>query len=475
MAASQLKVLLDELTSILSEMGALESSVPEGEAMPEDGVSKMESLSQRAEKVKGQIAFWEARTEKEKEYRSILNRCAPVYAGQAAATAAAATAVQTAAAGDSGVEQRSAAPANRNYAVPKAYGRLRAFEGADAEQRALRAGMFLRGYVFGKGTGGEEARRWCLDHGVEHRAQAGGVNESGGVLVPPEFSTEVIRLVEQYGVFPSRAKRVSMKSEQMFVPRRTGGLTAQPIGENSQPTDSNINYNAVELVAKLWGIGNRLPNSLIEDSPVRMADELAIETAYAFAKAYDDCGFIGDGSLASYHGTTGITVKIDDGKHTKSVVTAASGHQTFDSLTMTDLTALVARLPVYARRRAAFYVSPVGWGAGLLRLLASVNGNTGNAVADGFPEKFLGYPVYLCHSMVGDLTGTNGKIGVLFGDLEMAATFGDRREISLKTSTERYIEFDQTYTFASSRVAINVHDLGDTAKAGPIVALKFAA
>jgi hypothetical protein len=469
-AASQLKVLLDELTSILSEMGALEGSVPEGEAMPEDGVAKMESLSQRAEKVKGQISFWEARTEKEKEYRSILNRCAPVYADQAAATAAAATAAQSASA-LAGVDQRSAHPGNRGYAIPKAYGKLRAFEGADAEQRALRSGMFLKGFCFGDA----EARRWCHDNGVEHRAQAGGINETGGVLVPPEFSAEVIRLVEQYGRFPAQAQNVTMNSDQMFIPRRTGGLTAQPIGENSQPNDSNINYNSVELVAKLWGIGNRLPNSLIEDSPVKLADELAIESAYAFAKAYDDAGFIGDGSLASYHGTTGLTVKIDDGKHTKSVVTSGAGRNTFDTLTMPDFTSLVARLPVYARRRAAFYISPVGWGAGMLRLLAQTGGNTGTNVAEGFPEKFLGYPVYLCHSMVGDLTGTANKIGVLFGDLSMAASFGIRREVTLKTSTERYIEFDQTYTFASARVAINVHDLGDNNKAGPIVALKFAA
>lgn len=474
MAASQLKVLLDELTSILSEMGALEGEVPEGETMPEDGVAKMEALSQRAEKVKGQIAFWEARQEKEKEYRSLLNRCAPVYAAQAEKTAAAATAEQAASVAGSGVESRSANP-GRNYAIPKAYGRLQAFEGPDAEQRALRAGMYLRGYVFGKGTAAEEARRWCLDHGVESRAQAGGINETGGVLVPPEFSTEVIRLVERYGVFPAQAQRVGMKSDQMFVPRRAGGLTAVAIGENSSPADSNITYNSVELVAKLWGIGNRLPNSLLEDSPVRMADELAVETAYAFAKAYDDCGFVGDGSLKDYHGVTGVAVKIDDGKHTKGVVTAATSHNTFDTLTMSDVTSLIARLPVYAKRRAAFYIHPVGWGAGLLRLLAQSGGNTGSNVADGFPEKFLGYPVYLCHSLLGDLTGTGGKISMLFGDLAMAATFGDRREISLKTSTERYIEFDQTYTFASARVAINVHDIGDNTKAGPVVALKFAA
>jgi HK97 family phage major capsid protein len=64
-------------------------------------------------------------------------------------------------------------------------------------------------------------------------------------------------------------------------------------------------------------------------------------------------------------------------------------------------------------------------------------------------------------------------VGVLFGDLSQAATFGERRAVSIRTASERYIEFDQTLTFATTRNAMVVHDLGSTTKAGPLVALKF--
>jgi HK97 family phage major capsid protein len=77
--------------------------------------------------------------------------------------------------------------------------------------------------------------------------------------------------------------------------------------------------------------------------------------------------------------------------------------------------------------------------------------------------------------MQSALTGTTSSIVALFGDLSLAATYGDRRAVSIKTASERYIEYDQTLTFATARVAINVHDLGSTTVAGPIVALKTAA
>jgi HK97 family phage major capsid protein len=104
---------------------------------------------------------------------------------------------------------------------------------------------------------------------------------------------------------------------------------------------------------------------------------------------------------------------------------------------------------------------------------SNAGGNSTDNVAAGFGETFLGYRVRLVHSMESGLTGTTGKVAALFGDLSQAATFGERRAISIKTASERYVEYDQTLTFATTRNAMVVHDLGSTTKAGPVVALKF--
>ena len=455
MATSQVKALLDELTSVLAEMGALEEMAPEEKGMPEESVQRMEELSERAAKIKGRIEFHERMEARQKELRSVLDRSAPASKSNDS--------------GNDGSASSGREPERRSIpAVPRGQPKSKVFLGPDGDERAYRVGMHLRGYVFGDA----EARRWCVEHEV--RAQSGSVNALGGVLTPPEFSTEVIRLVEEYGVFPTEAKRRSMKSDQLFVPRRVGGLKAQPIGENDTPPESQITYNQVELVAKLWGSGNRTPNSLIEDSPIGLADELAIENALAFAQAWDDAGFVGDGGPA-FHGTTGLITALSNLANARGVVTAGTGRTTFDTLTIPDFTAVMARLPVFARRNAKWYISPYGWAAGMARLMITQNGNKKDDVAGAMPDTFLGYPVRQVVSMLGDATGTAGKILCAFGDMSMSSSFGDRRQITVKTSADRFMEYDQTFTFTTARASLVNHDIGSATAAGPIVALKAAA
>jgi HK97 family phage major capsid protein len=464
-ATAQLKALAEQLTQLVAEMEAMEESVPEGEVMSEEDSVRLADLDDKATKVRSRIEFFEKRLAKEGELRAVLNRCAP-------AVAAGTDKLKSATGTD---EQESRAMGVKidsiEWARPKAYGSLRAFKGPDAEQRALRAGMHIRGYILGDTA----ARQWCIANNVgqEMRAQSSSINDAGGVLVTPEFSNEVIRLVEEYGVIPTAFKRTPMGSESLFVRRRISGLTARPLGESQAPSSSDIKYNSVELTAKAWGHGNVTPNSLIEDSPISMADELVIESSLAFAKAFDEAGFIGDGT-STYNGVEGITIKIVRSDYSKSVVTAATGHNTFGTLDIPDFVSVVSRLPQYVRQ-PKWYISPAGYGTAMLRLMAAAGGNAKADIAGGFPDQFMGYPVVKVLPMVSDLTSTGGKVLALFGDLTLSSTFGERRSVSLKTDTSRYVELDQTYTFATTRVAIVTHDLGSTTEAGPVIALKAAA
>lgn len=452
----KIKALLDELAAVVAEMEAMSEDAPEGEApaeaMSEEQEASLRSLEQKADKLRGRIEFLQRVAVKNTELRAVLERSAP------------AKAIETPEAKEPAVEKRE-------YAVPKSHGPLKAFRSSEA---AYRAGMHIKGFVFGDA----EARRWCRDHGVESRVQAGGINSLGGVLSSPELSSEIIRLVEEFGVFPQQAKRVNMTSDTLVYARRTGGLTARPVGENVEVSASDVTFDNVELTAKIWGVANRTSNSLLEDSVIDLADAMAVETAQAFSEAFDNAGFIGDGTL-SYHGVTGVAVKVLQAAYSASVVTATS-NTTFGDLTMKNFTDLLARLPLYARNRnARWFISPAGWGSAMLRLAmlpggsSNAGGNTGDNVAAGFGETFLGYPVTLVQSMESRLTGTTGGCAALFGDLSQAAIFGERRAISIKTASERYIEYDQTLTFATTRNAMIVSDIGSTTKAGPVVALKF--
>ena len=461
MGVKNVKALLDELASVLAELGVMEESPLADEAgVQEENQQKMEALTERAEKIKGQIEFYEKLADKEKELRSVLERSAPASVPVAETPAPA-----------SAKEERSEPMAEkRQIIVPKSHGALKAFKGPDAEERAYRSGMFLKGYVFGD----HEARRWCMDYGVESRAQAGSTNSAGGFLVADVLSSEIIRLVEEFGVFPQVARREVMTTDTTLIARRTGGLVARAVGENVEINDSDMTFDNVQLNAKIWGVANRISNSLLEDSIVNMADSLAVEVAQAFAEAFDNAGFIGDGTSA-YHSVTGVATKIADGNHTASISTAPTGNVSFSTLDLTDMTDVVSKLPLYARRNASWYISPAGYGSSMLRLALQTQGNTRADVAGGFALQFLGFPVQLVHSMQSDLSGTEGEVLALFGDMSQAATFGERRAISIRTASERYIEYDQTLTFATTRNAIVVHDLGSTTKAGPLVGLVAAA
>lgn len=469
MAASQIKVLLDELASILAEMGALEDGAtdalngdgsaevvvdggtePSAEAVMENA-AKIEALIKRADDVKAKIAFYERAAEKEKELRAVLERSAPV----------AAPAVR---------EERKTVPA-----VPRFAGRLRAFTGPNAEERAYRAGMWYKGNVFGDA----EARRWCRDHGVESRALSEGTQGSLSNLVADEVLDTVIKLVDDYGTFPAYSRNVPMSSDVLIQPRRTGGVAAEFVGENTTIPDSDPAWDKVTLVAKKLVVSTRCSSEFLEDSIINLADYITDEFARAIALKVDECGWIGTGA-SSFGEMTGVAVEIAKAARAGSVYTSPDA-ESFEEFTIDDFTAVLAKLPLYAQRNAAWYVSPAGFAASMQRLALSSGstglsgGNTARDIATGLGTQFLGFPVRLVHVLDGTLGTDNGKIKVLFGDLGLATMYGVRRQMSIRTSTERYAELDQTLMLATTRFAALTHDVGTTTVAGPLVALKTAA
>jgi HK97 family phage major capsid protein len=78
-----------------------------------------------------------------------------------------------------------------------------------------------------------------------------------------------------------------------------------------------------------------------------------------------------------------------------------------------------------------------------------------------------------CHLLPAGFT-----IAIYYGDLSKAAIFGDRRQVRIKTSGERYFDTDQIGVQGTERIDINIHDVGLGSYAsvaptgvGPIVAL----
>jgi len=348
--------------------------------------------------------------------------------------------------------------------------KLKNFRGENAELRALRFGNFMLASIFGN----EKAQGWCRENGIVlQKAHSEGSASAGGYLVPDEFSTEIIDLRDEYGMFRRLCRVMPMGRDSITIPRRASGLTAYPVGEAQAITDSTMGWNQVRLTAAKWGVLTLLSSELDEDAVVSIADILVSEMAYAFAVAEDTAGFAGDGT-GSYHGIKGFRTLFNDGVGSLAgAVDAASNHDTFAEIDAADLSTVMAKLPqyVYVKGNPTWYCSQVAWSLVFERLLQNAGGTTKDQASGRTLRQYLGYPVEITPSMPTATTDLSDKAMILFGDIGMAATFGDRRGMTVARSTEYKFAEDQIAIKATERFDINIHDIGDTTNAGPVVAL----
>jgi HK97 family phage major capsid protein len=371
---------------------------------------------------------------------------------------------------------------NKLPATVRKWGALKCFRDDDsyrADVKAYRFGQFLRGAVLGS----DKSRQWCFQNGVEIKgAMMEDNNSKGGFLVPGEFEPDLIRLVEERGVFRRESRVMPMSQDTKSVPRRTGGTTAYFIGEGTAITETDMTIDLVTLVAKKIGVLVPMSNELGDDAIISVADMLAQEIAYAFADKEDECGFNGDGTN-DYGHITGIRQQLIQkalGGTAAGAVPAASGlvrygtGYDYANLSMATLTQLIGKLPSYAEPNAKWYGSKFVWSY-LLDLLADAGGNTMQTLASGVNKQFLGYP-YIVTDVMPKVAATN-QVCLLLGDLRMATTFGDRRRTSMAMSDSAYVgstsmfETDQIAIRGTERFDINVHDVGSTTARGPVVGI----
>ena len=366
------------------------------------------------------------------------------------------------------IAARMSAPA---IVRPRVWGSLKNFkndERGDAVDKAQRFGHWLLA-----SKGNRKSLAFCDCNGIEVKAHTEGVNSAGGFLVPDEFETELISLREEFGVFRREARVRPMTSDTLRVPRRSATLTAYPAGEATAITESTQTFESVLLVAKKWGVLTTVSNELNEDAFVNLADDVAGEIAYAFAKAEDQAGFIGDGT-STYNGIEGVATILaagtDDVQHIEAGLTNAA------DITKADIHDLMGLLPAYADTpNCKFYMHKSTWHAGFERTAIDYGGTSGREVLDGYrgQPSFLGYPVVFTQAMESGTFAANSAVA-LFGDLTLAASFGDRRQttIQISDSALNAFEQDELAIRGTERFDINVHDTGDSSTTGPIVALR---
>jgi HK97 family phage major capsid protein len=350
----------------------------------------------------------------------------------------------------------------------------------EAEKAAYASGKWVQAML-----GNKKAAQWCAENGVySHGADKviaqereifnvheENTNSTGGFLVPDQFESAVIDLRIEYGVIRKWAKRSVMNSDYKTQPKRTGTLTAYPIGESGAFTESTKSWGEVSLTAKKWGVLTKWSTELGEDAVISMADDLAMEAGKAFAYAEDNAGFNGDGS-ATYHGITGLVKKFFDGSAASYIgaVTTAT-HDTFAEIDGDDLDKVVAALPQFAGLIRNWYIGPVGKALVFDPILRAAGGNTQEDISRNVMATYLGHPIVTSPLLPNLPTEAYDEDPMLFfGDMAEAIMFGDRRGITVQILNELYAANGQIGLIASERFDINVHNIGDATNAGPLVA-----
>jgi HK97 family phage major capsid protein len=343
-------------------------------------------------------------------------------------------------------------------------GRPRAFAGEAI--KAARAGRWVMA------TLGKDAKSldWCLTNGVTVERSAGETTgPAGGFTVPAFVEDEIIELRALAGTFRAEARVRPMGGDSLTVPKRTGGLTAYFVGENSEITESTASWSNIGLAAKKLAALSRLSTELAEDAVAALGQYFTEEMAFGFADKEDDCGWNGDGT-STYGGIVGIRTKIIDGEHNASKVAAASTHDTFAEIDATDINALMAALPARYWQTAKFHCSAYAAAITFARLGATTAGLVMTAAGPRPMLTYAGFPIVMSSRLPG-AGDQSGAVMITFGDLHAASELGERRGVTVDASQHRFFEVDQIAIRGTERFDIVNHGLGDNTTAGALVGL----
>lgn len=432
-----LKKLQDEAVTLANRIDAVRAIEGDDDKIAERDL-ELETLNKRAGDLAKKIDFEKKVVESAKSLRSVVERCSPAP------------------------EVRADEPKVRIEAVPFS-GRLRAF---NSVEDAYKTGMWLKAK-----SGDAEAKRWCQDHGVEARAMGSTSANSGSAVVPDVLSSTVIRLVDQYSAFAQNATSVTMPSDVLQFPRRTGGTTAYWIDENTAITASDPTMNQVSLTARKVSGAVVIASELLADSIVSISDFIATELGLSLANAVEAAAW--SGNPASAPGVAGLVTSHTGGllassgaTYAASLVTAAG--DTPDEVTKANLLAMMAAVPQHSRQGAKWFCSPFFFATCMQALDLNQGGSVG--LSQGMGLTFLGSPVVLTDRLPSGADST-GAVMALYGNMANSSYYGVRQSIEIASSDQVNFLSDQTVIRAVARVAIAHPNLGTSTVAGPVIGL----
>lgn len=301
------------------------------------------------------------------------------------------------------------------------------------------------------------------DRAIVAKANIGTTATLGGSTIPDIFVPQLIDLRETRGAARQVLDVMTVGSDVVQMPRRTGGVTVYWPGEGGSINESNPTTNLVQVTANKMTALTYVSNELLNDSAISFADFVAREHAYAMADKEDEAVFNGDGT-STYGGHTGFRSKISSLSGTVANIAGyvVGSGSTFATLTLPDFEAVVGRAPSYVDSANPVWVvhKEFYWNV-MARLALAAGGVTSIEIANGIRQPiFLGAPVVFSQVMPRISAGTT--ICALYGAFNLAAK-ATQVGGGMQIATDASVGFasDTTAFRGVNRFGITVHDVGN--------------
>jgi HK97 family phage major capsid protein len=257
-----------------------------------------------------------------------------------------------------------------------------------------------------------------------------GLSQSaGGYLIPEELRSEVLRIAEdQYGLARREFRYLPFTGpgNSRKIPTLASSVSVAWTDEAGEKQSTAPTFSVVEQVLKKLAAIVPMTDEIIEDSTINLTALVAELFAEAVAKEEDLQFFNGDGTV-----WTGI---LNNGN--VNVVNTATTDPA--DVSAENLLAMVDAQPSGALNGSKFYMHRTIFSK--IRSLREDSVSAGDG-AGGYlvssptataPASIWGYPIELTDAFPAVSVTGNDAPFVLFGNLRVAAIFGDKQQLRVK-------------------------------------------
>lgn len=304
-----------------------------------------------------------------------------------------------------------------------------------------------------------ESMAMSLLNGDQQKALSEGLDESGGLLVPPDVQAEIMSRVAAKSVMRRLARVVNTSRDRVQWPRvlphptspslYSSGFVGGWVGETPAFTETDPGWGQFEISIKKLRVATKLSNDLIADAATNILAWLA-ENGAENMRLVEDQGFIAGTGMLDPLGilnTPGVSTVDVEGSTANTISNSTSN--TGSAPKLIDLAYAVpsqyAEGATWLMRRSI---------EGDIRKLVDADGRflwpalSGSALA-GTPRSMLDAPVENSEFVPDD--GVDGNKVLIYGDFSHYI-IAQRAQITSVVLRERFADTDQTGIILFERV-----------------------